>query len=58
MRSDRAQLEGLAEQLPEGAAKAQILLVVDSYHQVEGALEQVAQNLGVGDIASRTPQEA
>ena len=47
--SYREQLEQYAEQLPEGNEKAQIQEMTDSYVELEGSMDQAAQ-----ERASRT----
>ncbi len=61
LRSDRAQLEDLAEQLPEGDAVAWIWDMVGSYSKIEESLHRAARDVGAEDAvgeAARQAQEA
>lgn len=51
VQSDRSQLESLAEQFPQGEARARIQEMIDSYSVIEGSLDRAA-----GRVA-RGPQE-
>jgi hypothetical protein len=53
LQSDRAELEDLAEQLPEGEVQAQLQEMIDSYSEVEGTLDLASQDLGVEDAVNR-----
>lgn len=60
LRGDRAQLEDLAGQLPQGDARARIQGMLDSYSEIEGTLDRAAHELGVEDAVNaatrRTPE--
>jgi hypothetical protein len=62
LQGDRAQLEDLAEQLPEGDAEAQIRDMAGSYSKIEELLHWVARDLGaedaVGEAARQAQEEA
>ena len=60
LQHDRSQLESLAEQLPESQeeARAQIQELVDSYTEIENALDQAAQDQGVEDTVSEVVRQA
>jgi pyruvate/2-oxoglutarate dehydrogenase complex dihydrolipoamide acyltransferase (E2) component len=58
LQSDRAQLESLAEQVPDEEAQAQIQELVDSYEAIESSLDQSAQDLGVEDAVNQALQQA
>src|SRR5215207_7113888 len=45
----RQQLEQYSEQLPEGDAKAQIEEMTDYYYELEGSIDQAAQDQGIQD---------
>src|SRR5215212_6433326 len=45
----RQQLEQYSERLPEGDAKAQIEEMVDYYYELEGSVDQTAQDQGIQD---------
>jgi len=58
LQGDRAQLEDLAEQLPEGDAEAQIRDMAGSYSKIEESLHRVARDLGAEDAASEAARQA
>ena len=61
LQGDRAQLEDLAEQLPEGDVRARIQDMVGSYFKIEESLHRAACKAGVEDAvgeATRQEQEA
>jgi hypothetical protein len=61
LQGDRAQLEDLAEQLPEGDAQARIRDMVGSYSKIEESLHRAARDVGAEDAvgeAARQAQEA
>ena len=58
LQSDRAQLEALAEQVPDEEAQAQIQELVDSYEAIESSVDQSAQDLGVEDTVNQAVQQA
>jgi hypothetical protein len=58
LQSDRAQLESLAEQVPDEEAQAQFQEMVDSYEAIESSLDQSAQDLGVTDAVNQALQQA
>jgi pyruvate/2-oxoglutarate dehydrogenase complex dihydrolipoamide acyltransferase (E2) component len=58
LQSDRAQLESLAEQVPQEEGQAQIQEMVDSYSAIEESLDQSAQDLGVEDTVHQALQQA
>ena len=45
----RSQLEEFSQQVPEGDAQAQIQEMIDSYMELEGSMDQAAQDMGVED---------
>jgi len=47
IQSYRSQLEEFSEQLPEGDAKAQIQEMIDSYSELDEAMDRAAQDEGV-----------
>jgi hypothetical protein len=60
LRGDRAQLEDLAEQLPEGDAEAQVRYMAGSYSKIEESLHRAARDLGAEyavDEAARQAQK-
>lgn len=57
LRGDRAQLEGLAEQVPEGDAEARIRALIDSYSAVERSLDRAARGPGAADAAAQRERE-
>jgi len=58
LQHDRAELESLAEQIPEEEVRVQIQEMVDSFTAIEDTIDQSAQNLGVVDTVNQTLQEA
>ena len=58
LRGDRAQLEDLAEQLPEGDVRARVLTMVGSYSKIEESLHQAACKAGVKDAVGEATQQA
>src|SRR5215203_4982273 len=56
IQSDRAQLEQLAQQIPQGDAQAQIQEMIDSYTEIEGPLDQASQDTGVQDAVNEAGQ--
>jgi hypothetical protein len=58
LQSNRAQLESLSEQLPEGDAQALVQEMVDSYYEIENTLDQVTQDLGIEDVVNQAVQQA
>ncbi|MCA1718726.1 MAG: hypothetical protein LC781_18515 [Actinobacteria bacterium] len=62
LQGDRAQLEDLAEQLPEGDSEAQIRDMAGSYSKIEESLHQAARGVGVegavGEAARQAQEEA
>src|SRR5215207_6853915 len=52
----RQQLEQYSEQLPEGDAKAQIEEMVDYYYELEGSVDQTAQDQGIQDQVNEAAQ--
>lgn len=53
----RQQLEQFSEQLPEGDAKAQVQEMIDSYSEIEGSMDQAAQDTGVEDAMSQAVEQ-
>jgi pyruvate/2-oxoglutarate dehydrogenase complex dihydrolipoamide acyltransferase (E2) component len=58
LQSERAELESLAEQVPDEEAQAQIQEMGDSYVELEESLDQSAQDLGVTDAVNQALQQA
>lgn len=58
LQCDRVQLEGLAEQLPEGDAKARIRNLADSYSKIEKSLHRAAREVGVADTVGEATRQA
>lgn len=58
LQSDRAHLEDLAEQLPEGDAEAQIRDMVDSYLKIEESLHRAARDVGAEDAVGEAARQA
>jgi dsDNA-specific endonuclease/ATPase MutS2 len=58
LQGDRAQLEDLAEQLPEGDAEAQIRDMAGSYSKIEESLHRVARDLDAEDAVSEAARQA
>src|SRR3712207_961328 len=52
----REQLEQYSEQLPDGDAKAQIQEMVDYYYELEGSIDQAAQEQGIQDQVEEAAQ--
>ena len=57
LRSSREQLQGFAEQAPADA-QAQLQEMIDSYLEIEGAVDQSAQDQGIEDLVNRAADEA
>jgi pyruvate/2-oxoglutarate dehydrogenase complex dihydrolipoamide acyltransferase (E2) component len=57
LQSDRAELESLAEQVPDEEAQAQIQEMVDSYLELEESLDQSAQDLGLTETVDQALQQ-
>src|SRR3712207_9558200 len=53
----RSQLEEFSGQIPEGDAQAQIQEMIDSYTELESAMDQAAQDQGVEDTVSQAAQQ-
>ena len=58
LQGDRAQLEYLAEQLPEGDAKARIQDMAGSYTKIEESLHWTARDVGAKDAVSEAARQA
>ena len=58
LRGDRAQLENLAEQLPEGDVRARIRDMVGSYSKIEESLHRTVHNAGVEDAVGEATRQA
>lgn len=58
LQSDRAQLEDLAEQLPEGDVRARIQDMVGSYFKIEESLHRAACKAGVKDAVGEATWQA
>ena len=58
LRGDRAQLEDLAEQLPEGDLRARIRDMVGSYFKIEESLHRAACKAGVEDAVGEATRQA
>jgi hypothetical protein len=58
LQGDRAQLEDLAEQLPEGDAEAQVRDIAGSYSKIEESLHRVARDLGAEDAVGEATRQA
>src|ERR671912_301786 len=52
----REQLEQYTQQFPEGDAKAQIEEMTDYYYELEGSIDQVAQDQGIQDEVNEAAQ--
>src|SRR3712207_470204 len=52
----REQLEQYSEQLPDGDAKAQVQEMVDYYYELEGSIDQAAQEQGIQDQVEEAAQ--
>jgi pyruvate/2-oxoglutarate dehydrogenase complex dihydrolipoamide acyltransferase (E2) component len=57
VQSDNAQLESIMQQLPE-ESQAQIQEMIDSYSEIEGTMDQAAQDTGVEDAMSQAAQQS
>jgi hypothetical protein len=53
----REQLEQFTQQLPEGDAKGQVQEMIDSYAELEGSMDQAAQDAGVEDAVNQAAQQ-
>jgi pyruvate/2-oxoglutarate dehydrogenase complex dihydrolipoamide acyltransferase (E2) component len=53
----RQQLEHYSEQLPDGDAQAQIQEMIDSYSEIEGTMDQAAQDAGVEEAVSQAAEQ-
>jgi pyruvate/2-oxoglutarate dehydrogenase complex dihydrolipoamide acyltransferase (E2) component len=53
----RQQLEQFSEQLPDGDAQAQIQEMIDSYWEIEGTMDQAAQDAGVEEAVSQAVEQ-
>jgi pyruvate/2-oxoglutarate dehydrogenase complex dihydrolipoamide acyltransferase (E2) component len=53
----RQQLEHYSEQLPDGDAQAQIQEMIDSYSEIEGTMDQAAQDAGVEEAVSQAAEK-
>jgi pyruvate/2-oxoglutarate dehydrogenase complex dihydrolipoamide acyltransferase (E2) component len=58
LQNDRAQLESLAEQVPDEEAQVQIQEMADSYTVIEESFDQAVQDLGIEDAVSQALQQA
>lgn len=58
LRGDRAQLEDLVEQLPEGDEEARIRDMVGSYSKIEESLHRAARDIGVEDAKGEAARQA
>ena len=58
LQDDRAQLEDLAEQLPEGGAEARIGDMAGSYSKIEKSLHRAARDVGAEDAVAEAAQQA
>ncbi len=58
LRGDRAQLEDLVEQLPEGDAEAQIRDMAGSYSKIEESLHRAARDVGAEDAVGEAARQA
>ncbi len=58
LRGDRAELEDLAEQLPEGDVRARIRDMVGSYSKIEESLHRAACKAGVEDAVGEATGQA
>ena len=52
----REQLEQYSQQLPEGETKAQIEEMTDYYYELEGSIDQAAQDQGIQDQVNEAAQ--
>ena len=53
----REQLEQFTQQLPDGDDKAQIQEMIDSYTELEGSMDQAAQDADVEEAAKEAVQQ-
>ena len=53
----REQLEQFTHQLPEGDATAQVQEMIDSYTELEGSMDQAAQDADVEEAAKEAAQQ-
>jgi len=58
LQGDRAQLEDLAEQLPERDAEAQIWDMVGTYSKIEESLHRAARDVGAEDAEGEAARQA
>ena len=58
LQGDRAQLEDLMEQLPEGDAEARIRDMAGSYSKIEESLHRAARDVGAEDAVGEAAQQA
>ncbi len=58
LRGDRAQLEDLVEQLPEGDAEAQIRDMAGFYSKIEESLHRAARDVGAEDAVGEAARQA
>lgn len=58
LQNDRAQLEQFSQQLSDGNTKAQVQEMIDSYNELESAMDQATQDQGVQETASQAAQQA
>jgi hypothetical protein len=58
LQNDRAQLGSLVELVPGEDVKVRIQEMVDSYIEIEGILDQTAQELGLEDVVNQAAQQA
>ena len=58
LKSERAQLEDLAEQLPEGDTEARIRDMAGSYSKIAESLHRAVRDLGVEDAVGETAWQA
>ena len=53
----RSQLEQFSQQVSDGDAQAQIQEMIDSYMELEGSMDQAAQDMGVEDTMEQAAQQ-
>ena len=53
----REQLEQFTQQLPDGDDKSQIQEMIDSYTELEGSMDQAAQDADVEEAAKEAAQQ-
>ena len=58
LQGDRVQLEGLAEQLPEGDAEARIRDMAGSYSKIEKSLQRAARDVEAKDAVGEATRQA